>query len=458
MKNNDLRGFKDIYDFTISQTFKSKSFRGYTIVLCLIALLSMPVLELLTNGVDNTPTSSDITKVYVIDETGLPEIDYNVIKEENPRYRDVLFEYTDKSIEDIEEEIREEPNGTILMHVTNGNEAYDLKFVRSPEGSVSEVEISEFALPVYDAFQINMVKNAGVTEEQMAKLEEPIRTDIQIYTGITDIQTNTGMDKETESQFNVNYGEYGIVLVGLTFVIIMIQYGGQSIASSIVTEKSTKLIEILLTSVRPMAIIVGKVFAMLTVTLLQVLSIALCFGVSCIIYKNVFNSSSYLPDVITSAIDPNVIQNLSIINIIMTIIIYILGFIFYGFLAGLTGATVSKVEELQEGMVMYSFLTVVGAYMAIGLIAMGLNGSVPIAYGYLTLLLPISSVFVTPMYLLLGKLELSIALLAIIILFISTLILINFTAKVYQTLILHQGNPIKTKDLISMSKTRKEAR
>lgn len=451
--NNNMIGYKDVYQFTLVQTLKSKPYRSFALVLFFIALLSMPLIEIVTNGLNREEDkTSDIAKVYVIDETGLPEADYSSIKEESSQYKDIIFEYTNKSAADIEDEIINDNKDAILLHITSDTGFFNLRFIRPASGDISENEVIRLASHVQELFSENMIKNIGVSAEQKAKLEEAIITDYQFYSAETE-----EFDEE-DSKLSVTFEEYNIVLIIFVVVMILISYGGSGIATTIVTEKSTKLIEILLTRVRPMAIIVGKVLAMLTTTLIQLLFVGLGFGFSSIIYKAVFASDSYLPEFVVSALESNILQNISFASVIVSIIIFVIGFIFYGFLAGLTGATVSKVEELREGMIVYTFLSIIGAYMGLALPIIGIQGSVPSFYAHLAFLLPISSVFITPIYLLFGKVSIAIALLAVLILIIATILVIMFTSKVYQTIILHQGNVIKFKDLITISKTSKEAR
>ena len=52
--------------------------------------------------------------------------------------------------------------------------------------------------------------------------------------------------------------EYGIIMVISCLAMMFVAISGEGIASSIVTEKSSKITEYLLTSVRPLALIVGK--------------------------------------------------------------------------------------------------------------------------------------------------------------------------------------------------------
>lgn len=458
MENNKLYGANHIYKFTIEQTIKSKSFRNFTIILCLIILVSMPLIELITNGIDGVASKSDIKKVYIIDETGFPLGDYNSIKEEYEQYENIVFEYTHKSVNEMENELQKEDEGAILLHISQDEEAYNMEFIRTPAGSVSEIELIDFQAPIYEAFQTNLIANLGVPSEQIERIQEPIITDVQTYTGITEDQAYEGGIVGNGSEFNITFEEYYIVLIAFVFVVMVISYGGQAISTNIVTEKSTNLIEILLTSVRPMAVIVGKVFAMLMVTLGQLILVAISFGASCVIYKIIFNSNNYLPEVIYKAVETNLLQHTNIPNLIVCIIMYILGFVFYGFFAGLIGATVSKIEELQDGMVLYSVLMIIGAYMGLGLAIMGINGAASTTYAYVVFLLPISSMFIAPIYLLIGKLSIEIVLLSVLVLIISTVLLVKFTANVYQTLILQKGNKIKLKDIFAITKTSKEAR
>lgn len=451
MKNN-LDGLKDVYCFTLVQTLKSKPFKTFVLILFVIALVSMPLIELITNGPSRESKTSDISKVYVIDETGLPLADYSSIKENN-LYKDIVFEYTDKSADEIENEILEDDSGAILLHITSDMGVFNMRYINSPSGKVSEMELINLSGFIEDIFWTNVISNLGVTTEQKERLEEPIITDFKFYTGEVD-----DIEEEEGSRFGVTFEEYYFALFAFVCITMLISYGGSGIATTIVTEKSTKLIEILLTRIKPMAIIMGKVFAMLTVTIIQLSSVVLGLGLSSLIYKNAFNSDAYLPEFLVRSLGSSVFENVTLANIIVILIMYVLGFIFYGFLAGLTGATVSKIEELREGMVVYTFLTIIGAYMGLALPIIGLQGSVPSGYAHFAFLFPISSVFVTPVYLLFGKVTISIALLAILLLVISTILVIIFTSKVYQTIILHQGNIIKFKDLISISKTSKEAR
>lgn len=455
MKNYSLLGWKSVYQFTLIQTLKNKTYRSFTIILCVIAILSMPVVELITSGFGagaDTGSESKINKVYIVDESGLPEINYDSIKEEAEEFSNVSFEYTDRSLEELEAEIVEEDTGTILMHITQNESVYEIQFVNRPDGVVSEFDIETLSGYVISAFDEGRIKELGITSEQLAVLTAPIFREVEVYT--------YDVEGEGQEDTTITMNEYNLIIGFLVVFIMLLSYGGEGIASAIVTEKSSKIVEILLTTIRPMALIVGKVFAMLTVTLGQLVLLLLSFGVSIGINKTIFakEAGELLPEPIGNILNSDIVGEITVVKILITILIFMAGFMFYGFIAGLAGATVSKLEELSEGIMLFTMLMIVGAYVGLAVPIMNLGGGHSTVYATVAHLLPISSVFITPIYLLFGKISIGIALLALAILVISLLLLIGFTAKIYQTLILHQGNKLKIKDLIHISKEVKGGR
>lgn len=449
MNKNDLYGSKRVFKFTLVQTIKSKYYKIFTIILCALALVSMPLVELITNGLNDVTKTSDIRKVYIIDETGIPETDYSSIPEEYEEYKDITFDYTSKSSEEIKEEIKNNNDGAIFLHLSQGDMTYNMDFLRTPDGNVSEMQVQNLGNAMIEVFKANLIKNLDISTEQMTKLEEPILTEVETYTGVID---------DESTAFHITESQYNIVFALLFFAIMVVSYSGQAVASSVVTEKSSKLVEILLTKVRPMAIVVGKVLAMLTVVLMQMITMLISFMLSSLIYKVIFNSENFLPNVIYDSLVTDMFGNITFVNVLLCLIIFILGFLFYAFLGGLVGATISKLEELNEGMISYSFTMIIGAYIGLGIVfASGIRG---VSYSYLNFacIFPLSSLFITPSFILLGEISVWIALLAIAALLVSIFLLVIFTSRVYQTLILTKGNRIKIKDLIAISKMRKEAR
>ena len=243
----------------------------------------------------------------------------------------------------------------------------------------------------------------------------------------------------------------------MMFLILMIcTVASAQVASSIVQEKSSKVIEYLLTSVRPLAIIVGKVFAMLVVVMIQMVALVLAGFISTKIGTMVTGDNT---NVITQYMTPEMLESLNFGNIVLGLITAGAGMVLYATLAGLCGATASRMEESGESLTLLTMTSLVGFYIGFGaassLMAAGDNTFVTFA-----LIFPVSSAFLLPAALLVGKAETWIALVAIAVLLLSIVLMFRFVAKVYEGLILHNGTRLKMKDVFAMaksaSKTKKE--
>lgn len=58
MKKTEIRGWKDVFSFTVTQTIKSKAYIITLVIMCVLVLLSMPVMNLVMSA----PAEEDIEK------------------------------------------------------------------------------------------------------------------------------------------------------------------------------------------------------------------------------------------------------------------------------------------------------------------------------------------------------------------------------------------------------------
>ena len=80
------------------------------------------------------------------------------------------------------------------------------------------------------------------------------------------------------------------------------------------------------------------------------------------------------------------------------------------------------------------------------------------AFATFALIFPLSSAFLLPGALLVGKADALIAVIAIVVLLVSVVSMFLFVSKVYETLILHTGNRIKMKEVFAMVKKNKKVK
>ncbi len=441
MKKSNLTGWQNVFSFTLIQTLKSKTFLvSYTILVALV-LLSMPLITLFTNGAKEDPNApSPINKVYVENKTTLPDMDFSQLKE-HAAFGHISFVTLGEDIKSVENRIDTEEDTSVLLTLSEDTSGYSLSFVKSGSGPVKDSSLEQLGSAVQEQFDASRIQTLGISNEQLTRLQAPVTTAV----ALTDTQGNVIEKEDTSISFNEYWLMYGIL-----FVVLMVNtMGATQIATSIVTEKSTRVVEYLLTSIKPLALMVGKILATLVAVLVQMITMVVAVFVSNLISAAL--SSGNRNSLLAEYLPKNIFENINIMNILLCFLLIILAFVFYATLAGLAGATVSKMEELNEGLTLFTFTNIIGAYIAIGalgtLIGSGLN-----AFVTFSLLFPLSSPFILPGAIIVGKVTAPIIAAAIALQIIFILLLFKFVAAVYETLILHNGNTIKIKELLKISK------
>lgn len=125
---------------------------------------------------------------------------------------------------------------------------------------------------------------------------------------------------------------------------------GQMIAMNVATEKSSRAMEVLVTSVKPISMMFGKVIASCIAGLAQLVAI---FG-SALLLFNV--NKPYWGD--NEIID--MIFNIPPELFVYMLIFFLLGFLIYAFLFGALASTVSKLEDINTAIQPVTYLFVFG--------------------------------------------------------------------------------------------------
>lgn len=452
MKKSDYRGWKDVFCFSFLQGVKQKAYVGFLIFMAVAVLAGPFVMKLFEGGGEDT-LDVTVEKLVVFDEVGLP-IDYSK-----------AFQGTD--CEDVAVEASVQPDSAAFDSYVDGYvEAEDLKemalrisfeetglfslkFVKGAKADLSSEEC-DAVVEAFDAFFTTEKLSAiDVSEEQFAFINQSVNTEV-LFTD----ETGEMIEEEEEAE-GISEEAYFVLLGGIMVCTMLISLSGGSIAGSIVTEKSTRVVEYLMINVRPLALIVGKILSALLLTLIQFVVAVACVLLSNGIQQAVFGaeSGSSLSDMMSFV---TVFEGVSAVNLILAVLIILMGIMFFGIMAGLAGASVSKMEELAEGLKVYNMLMVVGAYIGIGICIMELTGGLDPMIINVCSLIPITTPFIVPAALLMGRCSTLIAAIGLILLVLLTVALYLFTANVYESLIFYNGKVLKVKDILQIAKTRRK--
>ncbi len=461
MKNDAARGWKKVFGFTFTQQVHSKSFIVGTVIVCIIVMLLVggvniiPKLagagELLTGNISSE--TIDLSAVYLIDDSGTLTADDAAVLEQSG----VKLSETDKSAAELIDALSQADAGKALVTVTADQSdgevlGYAVKTYYSPDtdsGSVDTLSGLVSGLVTYR----NMM-NAGVSPENYAATQR--------YVNASKIQA--GADEWNVFETMINY--VVPMVISLVLFILIFAYG-QMVAQSIATEKTSRVMELLLTSVRPLAIVIGKVLAMGLVSLLQFMLIGAVggisfavtapFGIGGDLIKIMQNTELQVGEnaAIAEAVNGS-FGSLSPLTFILIFVIFVLGFLLFALIAALVGASVSRMEDLAQAMQPYSLLGVLGFYLAyfpsiMTMDSLDTGAASDNAMQIFACFFPVSSPFALPSALLLGNLSLPEVLSAVLILAASVVLVAVIVARVYELIILHSGSRLKFMDIIRLA-------
>jgi ABC-2 type transport system permease protein len=213
--------------------------------------------------------------------------------------------------------------------------------------------------------------------------------------------------------------------VGIVFAAVFVLYGllavyGQWVAQGIVEEKQSRVVEVLLASVRPTQLLTGKVLGLGALGLAQILLLA---GVAA--------GGLLLTDVIE-------VPTAAWGALALVIPWYVLGFLLYATLFAMAGSVVSRVEDMQSAVmpvIIVLVLALFGAQIALS----DPTGTLSTVAG----LLPLTAPIVQPILFALGASSWWEPLLAIALAFAAIVIMIPVSARIYR------GGVLRTRGRVS---------
>ncbi|MEP6973566.1 MAG: ABC transporter permease [Actinomycetota bacterium] len=214
----------------------------------------------------------------------------------------------------------------------------------------------------------------------------------------------------------------------VAFVAVLLLYGqlfgyGVWVATGVIEEKASRVVEILLSTIRPRQLLSGKILGIGTLGLLQLV----CISTYSIVLASATGALSFPIHAIGTAF--------------LAFGWFILGFAFYASLFATAGALVARMEELQNAIVPLNLVILVSFFVSIGSVQDPGSTLARIAS-----IVPFSAALAMPVRISLGSatgLEIAAALVALIG---STALLIPLAGRIYAGAVLRSGSKVKLRD------------
>ena len=409
-----MKQFGKILKFELKGYMRNKVFVGITIFLVVAIAIVMFIPNIIAafesdDEGDVTPTDLPTMLVYAEDENlsaivkeyfGNAFVDYNV-------------KVADGSIDELKNDVIS--GNAECAFVMNSASSYTY-YVNNLSMYDMNTEVANTVLQ--EVYRINAMVQNGLTPEQAGEIMS-----VQIESG-----TET-LGKDQMQNFFYTY----IMIFALYMVILLY---GQMVATNVATEKSSRAMEVLVTSAKPTSMMFGKVLASCIAGFSQ---LVLVFGTAILLYN--VNKEALSNPLIASIFD------IPIELFIYLIVFFVLGFLIYAFMFGAIGSTASKLEDINTSVMPITFLFII-AFMVV-MFSMS-SGSVDNTAMLVCSYIPFTSPMAMFTRIAMSNVAIYEIIISIGVLIGSTVGIGILSAKIYRVGVLLYGVPPKFLNIIKM--------
>ena len=394
-------------------TLKKKAFIVSTIIMILMIILASAFTKIIPKLAD----SNEKDKILIVDNDNIFENQLNTMNELGLN-NEFIIAKEKTSLADVKTKIKNKDiKKGIIISKAEGKIKIEYVVENTSLMMNSPVDIQKALKEIYSQ---NQLKKLNLTQQQIQSLEPNFE-----YTIVS------SQEKDANKNITVI-----LALTGLLFAAIYTF--AYQVSTSITTEKTSKIVETLVTYTKARNIVLGKTFGIGLAGLIQLLIIAIIsiFSINTFVDKNMLSAFLDL-STITPALG-------------ITIVVYfILGYMEYALLYALTGSFVSNPEEVKAAATPASLIAVMSFYLAYFTIMSPTRNLNSIAS-----IVPFSSPFSAPFRVMLGVATPREMIMSVLILIATNILIAHIAIKVYTNAIINNGTKLSLKEIIKMYKTK----
>ena len=339
-----MKQFSTILKFELKSYFKNKIFVGVTVFLMLLiaGVMFFPRISAMLEKRDSEIASeqensaAEIADGQVTDNSSGDSVIF--VLTDIPEYEDMIHQAFTEAFPDCSVVTAEEDFAWIKEKVAEGLAecAFVIHDLTSYTYYVDNLSMYDFNTETADEilknlYSINAMSARGISPEEAA----------EILTSPVSHETESLGKNQAENFF------YTYIMIFSLYIVILLY--GQMVATNVATEKSSRAMELLITSAKPASMMFGKVIASCLAGLIQLTAV---FG-SAFLFFNL-NKSFWADNTIITSIFDMPLELLAYM-----LIFFVLGFFIYAFLFGAIGSTASKVEDINTSVMPLTILFVI---------------------------------------------------------------------------------------------------
>jgi ABC-2 type transport system permease protein len=387
----------------------------------------------------NSVNSESIKNISVVDNTGIFE--NSLLSSET-----IKFSF----LEDLNEEeaklISQDRNDDGLIFIPSVRDIKNINYLELSE-SIKFISQDAPTLTMIDNIENKLEKiltnlNYISVGLDLNKIEES-----KIYLSLFQESFDGEETTKADGVLKVIFG----LFLGLTLYMFVFIYGS-TIMRSVLEEKTSRIVEIIISSVKPNQLMMGKIIGTSLVAFTQIF----IWIILAVVISSLASSWMGIPISELSSIDLNenqstsnmepllvALYNLPILNILIAFVLFFIsGLFLYGSLFAAIGAAVDSETDSQQFLLPISIPLIIGLYVGMLTVSEDPSGTIPTIFSHI----PFTSPIVMMMRIPYGVpiIEQIISLSILIITFFGA---VWFAAKIYRVGILMYGQKPGFKDL-----------
>ena len=383
--------------------------------------------------------SDSIKNITVVDNSGIFE---NSLLSSDT----VKFSFLDDLDEDEAKLISQERNDDALIFIPYVTDTKNINYVDLSK-SIKLISEDSPSLTFIDSIESKLEKILTDLNYTSYGLDLNTIKESKIYIDLVQLSFEGEESTKIDGLLKMAFG----FLLGMLLYMFVFVYGSM-ILRSVLEEKTSRIVEIIISSVKPTQLMMGKIIGTSLVAFTQIfIWIALTLIISTLVSSIFGVSTSEINSLDVSDAQVNsgiqiffsALFNLPLLNILIAFVFFFIsGLFLYGSLFAAVGAAVDSETDANQFMLPLSMPLIIGLYVGIFTVAEDPSGTIPTIFSHIPFTSPIVMMmripYGVPIY------EQIISLAILIATFFGT---VWFAAKIYRVGILMYGQKPSYKDL-----------
>ncbi len=448
-----FKNFDKVFKFTFRNQTSTKGYKRGTFltafILFIIPVAIFSIVGYVLKNDDDELKSCGAERVYVVDPEA-PNADFNILNVTGVEgYTDIQYsnaETVDEALETIESRGEKK---SIVLQIKKEDGRLQSRIILPDACELEKDDVKNYNDFIDESGNVFALIASGIDMGDMTEMMK--QTDYSVYDADgfkdgTDLYTDAGKLNEQQNAKILPVFNMILTYICVIFIYMIIIMYGNSILQNIVLEKSSKLMDTMLISVSPQALVFGKMLAVLTSGILQLLVwiAGLVGGVVAglkIFGTMLSGADTVVMTFVKSFADLGLFKP---VNVIVGILALIFGIIMYASLSAVAGAISGTREEAASNQSLFIMLLLFSFY---AILFKGMNTTNPALWLYLV---PFTSAMVLPSGICSGIISTGVAAAGLGILVVCSLGLIILAGKLYKMMSLYKGNKVSLGKAIKM--------